>query len=246
MVARSQTTFLRSMDLSATAPNHGYPFDLPAIAGIDEIEFGPVTIFVGENGSGKSTIVEAVATTAGLNAEGGSTNLQFTTYATHSNLGEHLALRWARRPSWGWFLRAETFYGMATHIATDDDPKYGIASMFPDLHARSHGESFLSLIESRFAPQGFYVMDEPESALSFQGQLRLLRVIHDGLRNNSQYVIATHSPLLMRMPAATIYEVGDDGIHRCSYDDLTVVNLWRRFLVSPEKLLHTLFADEDD
>jgi predicted ATPase len=246
MVGRSQATFLRSMGLSATAPNSGYPFDLAAIAGIDDIEFGPVTIFVGENGSGKSTIVEALATMAGLNAEGGSKNLQFTTYATHSNLGEHLALRWARRPSWGWFLRAETFYGMATHIATDDDPKFGIASMFPDLHGRSHGESFLTLIESRFAGQGFYVMDEPESALSFEGQLRLLRVIHDGVLDNSQYVIATHSPLLMRMPAAMIYELGDDGIRRCSYDDLTVVNLWRRFLESPERLLETLFAENDD
>ena len=134
---------------------------------------------------------------------------------------------------------------MATHITTDTGP-FGIASLFPDLHGSSHGESFLSLIESRFAQQGFYVMDEPESALSFQGQLRLLRVIHDGIRNNSQYVIATHSPLLMRMPAATIYELGHDGIHRCSYDDLTVVNLWRRFLASPERLLETLFADDDE
>jgi len=245
MVRRGLPTFLRSMGLKPTAPKDCYPFDLPAIAAIDDIEFGPVTIFVGENGSGKSTLVEAIATTAGLNAEGGSTNLQFTTYDTHSDLGEHLDLRWGRRPSWGWFLRAETFYGMATHIATDND-KFGIASMFPDLHGRSHGESFLSLIESRFASQGFYVLDEPESALSFQGQLRLLRVIYDGLEDNSQYVIATHSPVLMRMPEATIYEVGVDGIQRCEYDDLAVVNLWRRFLDSPDRLLETLFADDED
>ena len=160
MTAGSRPTFLRSVELSELAPRDSYPFDLPAMAGLDDVEFGPVTIFVGENGSGKSTFIEAIATKAGLNAEGGSTNLQFETYATHSNLGEHLSLRWARRPSWGWFLRAET-------------------------------------------------------------------------------------PLLMRMPGATIYELGPDGVNECAYDDLTVVNLWRRFLAAPERLLETLFADDD-
>ena len=244
MVKGPTTTFLRSMELATSAPEVGYPFDLPAVVGLDDIRFGQVTILVGANGSGKSTIVEAVATTAGLNAEGGSTNLRFATHSTHSSLGDHLSLRWAKRPSWGWFLRAETFYGMATHITRDTG--FGVASMFPDLHSSSHGESFLSLIESRFARQGFYVMDEPESALSFQGQLRLLRVIHDGMADGSQYVIATHSPLLMRMPGATIYELGPEGIHRRDYEELTVVNLWRRFLDAPETILETLFADDDD
>jgi predicted ATPase len=236
--------FLRSMGLESSAPTSGYPFDLPAIAGIDDLEFGPVTIFVGENGSGKSTIVEALATTAGFNAEGGSTNLRFTTHATHSDLGTHLKLRWRQRPSWGWFLRAETFYGMATHI-TRDTGEDGLAGYFPNLHGNSHGESFLSLIGHRFADRGFYVMDEPESALSFQGQLQLLRVIHDGIGDGSQYVIATHSPLLMRMPGATIYELGVDGIHRRDYEDLSIVNLWRRFLEAPDRLLETLFADDE-
>jgi len=118
--------------------------------------------------------------------------------------------------------------------------------MASDLHSSSHGESFLSLIESRFGRQGFYVMDEPESALSFGGPLRLLRVIHDGIADGSQYVIATHSPLLMRMPGAIIYELGADGVHRREYESLLVVNLWRRFLEAPERMLETLFADDDE
>jgi predicted ATPase len=244
MVTSERPTFLRSMQLADDAPTTGYPFDLPAVASLEQVEFAPVTVFVGENGSGKSTIVEAIAVTAGFNAEGGSQNLQFQTFDTHSELGRHLSLRWAKRPSWGWFLRAETFYGMASHIAQDNDPRYGIAGMFPDLHGRSHGESFLTLIESRFSEPGLYVMDEPESALSFQGQLGLLRFIHDGLREGAQFIIATHSPLLMRMPGAVLYELDDEGVHSCAYDDLTVVNLWRRFLTAPERVLDVLFDDD--
>ena len=105
--------------------------------------------------------------------------------------------------------------------------------------------SILTLIEHRFGKPGLYVMDEPESALSFRGQLRLLRLIHDGLEGGSQFVLATHSPLLMRMPGATIYELGDDGIRSCDFDDLTVVNLWRRFLAAPERLLDILLGDGD-
>jgi predicted ATPase len=237
------------MSLRSDAPEAGYPYDLPAVAALngDPVVFGDVTVLVGQNGSGKSTLIEAIAVAAGLNAEGGSTNLQFTTMSTHSDLAQQLALRWTQRPRWGWFLRAETFYGMATHIVNDDEVDergrpIGIASMFPDLHARSHGESFLDLIESRFAGPGFYVMDEPESALSFQGQLGLLRFMHDGVVAGSQFVIATHSPLLMRMPGAVIYEL-DGGVTRCDYDDLTVVDLWRRFLNAPERILATLLDD---
>jgi predicted ATPase len=243
MTSIARPAFLRSMQLRDTAPNDVYPFDLPAVATIDTVEFAPVTVFVGENGSGKSTLVEAIAITAGFNAEGGSQNLQFETFATHSNLAAHLDLQFVRRPGCGWFLRAETFYGMASHIAQDNG-EFGIAGMFPDLHGRSHGESFLTLIESRFVKAGLYVMDEPESALSFQGQLGLLRFIHDGLEEGSQFVIATHSPLLMRMPGAIIYELDGEGMHSRDYDDLTVVNLWRRFLAAPERLLEVLFDDD--
>ena len=241
MIGREQPRFLKSLSVSDRAPSGGYPFDIPAIAGLGELEFAPITVLVGENGSGKSTLIEAIAVAGGFNAEGGSRHLQFETMATHSTLGEYLDPRWRSRPMWGWFLRAETFYGMASHIAQDG----GLGSSFPDLHARSHGESFLSLIEHRFGGPGLYLMDEPESALSFQGQLRLLRYMYDGLRDGAQFIIATHSPLLMRMPGALLYELSDRGIHECAYDDLTVVGLWRRFLDSPERLLDVLFSDEE-
>jgi predicted ATPase len=187
--------YLRSIALVDTAPDHGYPYDLPAVRGL-AIDLAPVTVLVGDNGSGKSTIVEAIAVAAGFNAEGGSRNLRFETLATHSELRKYLRLTWKQRPHWGWFLRAETFYGMASHITLDRD--HGVAEMFPDLHSRSHGQSFLTLIEDRFSSPGIYIMDEPESALSFEGQLKLLRFMHDGVAAGAQFIVATHSPMLMR------------------------------------------------
>lgn len=236
--------FLRAARLVETAPKRGYPFDLPAVRGLN-MAFGPVTVLVGDNGSGKSTLVEALAIAAGFNAEGGGRNLTFETHATHSVLHEHLRMSWERRPRWGWFLRAETFYGMASHIAADNDPKYGIAKLFPNLHDRSHGQSFITLIQSRFASEGLYIMDEPESALSFQGQLQLLRFIYDGIADGAQFVIATHSPILMHAPSATVYELDDNGAHRVDYDDITAVALWRRFLADPDPLLDVLYSDDD-
>ncbi|MEM8618522.1 MAG: AAA family ATPase [Actinomycetota bacterium] len=244
--------FLRSVSLSARAPDDRYPCNLDAISALrsKSIALGGVTVLVGQNGSGKSTLIEAIAVAAGLNAEGGSNNLRFTTLSTHSDLSKHLTLRWRRRPRWSWFLRAETFYGMASHIAQDDEVDergnpLGVAGMFPDLHARSHGESFLTLIASRFSGAGFYVLDEPESALSIEGQLGLLRFIHDAVAAGSQFVIATHSPVLMRTPGAMIYELDSDITAR-DYDDLTVIDLWRRFLTAPERILDTLLAEDPD
>ena len=236
--------FLRSVRLRDDAPTTAYPFQLPAIEQLD-LTLGTVTVLVGDNGSGKSTLIEALAVAADFNPEGGSRNLRFETFATHSDLHAHLELRWRQRPRWGWFLRAETFYGMATRITTDDDPAGGLAGIFPGLHDRSHGQSFLSLIESRFTTAGLYLMDEPESALSFQGQLQLLRVIHDGVAAGAQFILATHSPILMRATAATIYELDDDGVRQLSYDDVTAVGLWRRFLDEPDRLLQILYRDDD-
>ncbi len=220
-----------------------YPFSLPAVRALGEIEFAQVTVFVGDNGTGKSTLVEALAVAAGFNAEGGSRNLQFETFATHSELASSLRLRWAARPRWGWFLRAETFYGMATHIHRDDDPKWGVATLFPDLHHRSHGESFLTLIDSRMSDDGLYLLDEPESALSFHGQLKLLASMHDACANGAQYVIATHSPVLMAFPGAVIYEFDADGVRRVDYDDVSVVGLWRSFLDDPRRFFRHLFDE---
>jgi predicted ATPase len=202
-----------------------------------------VTFLVGDNATGKSTVVEAVAVASGFNPEGGSRNLRFETFRTHSSLSEHVVLSWARRPKWGWFLRAETFYGMATHIATDD-PLYGVTGLFPDFHAESHGESFLDLVLHRFDGPGLYLLDEPEAALSLQGQLKLLRVVYDACAKGAQFIIATHSPVLMSFPGAAIVELDDEGFHPRAYGDVTAVQLWRRFLADPPSILRILFDDE--
>ncbi|MDA8286595.1 MAG: AAA family ATPase [Actinomycetota bacterium] len=164
---RDRGVFLRRVEMAPDAPRNGYPFDLPAVRRLHRIRFRQVTFLVGDNGSGKSTVVEALAVLAGFNAEGGSRNLLFETFATHSTLCDHIRPMWQEHPRWGWFLRAETFYGMASHIASDN----GLAPTFGDLHAESHGESFLDLALSRFSGRGLYILDEPEAALSAQGQL---------------------------------------------------------------------------
>lgn len=236
---RSRPDFLRTLSIDVPGDAEGHPFDVPAIASIDELSFAPVTVFVGDNGSGKSTLIEAIAVACGFNAEGGGRNLTFETHATHSSLHRHLRLRFGRRPAHGWFLRAETFYGMASRIATDDG-KFGIARNFPDLHGRSHGQSFLDLMLQRFAEPGLFVLDEPESALSFQGQLALMALVADAVAAGSQFVVATHSPLLMRQPGARILSFDDGAVHEVAWEELEVVALWRRFLEAPEAFLAAL------
>lgn len=228
--------------LGEDAPEEEYPFGLPAVQSLSKVRFGAVTVLVGDNGTGKSTIVEAIAVASGFNAEGGSRNLRFATHQTHSTLHEHLVLRWSKRPSWGWFLRAESFYGMATHIAKDD-PGFGVGALFPDLHGESHGESFLDLALSRFLRPGLYLLDEPEAALSLQGQWKLLRIMQAAVDAGAQFILATHSPALMAFPDACLYELDESGVRLVAYDDLTVVRLWRRFLDHPASVLHHLFDE---
>jgi predicted ATPase len=233
-VTTSDCRYLRSVSLDDDAPSVGFPFELAAVRQIATISFAPVTVLVGDNGTGKSTIVEALAIAAGFNAEGGGRNLRFATHSTHSTL------RWRTRPRWGWFLRAETFYGMATHVA--NDPKLG--EIFPNLHEESHGESFIDLAIARFQEPGLYILDEPEAALSIQGQMILSRVIFESLAIGSQFILATHSPFLMAYPGAAIYELTDDGIDSSAFDDLRAVALWRRFLDDPHHY-YARFLDND-
>ena len=239
----TRPAFLRTVSLSVRDRPDGHPFDVPAIASLDELTFAPVTVFVGDNGSGKSTLIEAIAVATGFNAEGGGRNLSFETHATHSELHEHLVMRFGRRPTAGWFLRAETFYGMASRIATDIG-QFGIARYFPDLHERSHGQSFLDLVQQRFVGPGLFIMDEPESALSFHGQLRLMALMTDAVADGSQFVIATHSPLLMRFPGARLLSFDGGTIRDVAYEDLEVVALWRRFMAAPDVFLSALLDDE--
>jgi predicted ATPase len=224
-----------------------YAFQLAAVRDLGSIDFGPVTILAGPNGSGKSTVIEALAVAAGFNPEGGSRNLNFDTHATHSSLHEHLTLEWDTRPRWGWFLRAETYYGMASHITNDNDPYAGVAALFPDLHARSHGESFLALAESRFTGAGLYLFDEPESALSIQGQMALVTMMAESLQAGSQFIIATHSPLLMAYPGARIYEFDEQhGVEPVGFDELTSTALWQRFFTDPAAFYRMLEIDSPD
>lgn len=232
-------SYLVGAELSADAPAGAYPYSLAAVRSLADLHFAPVTILVGPNGSGKSTLVEALAVAADFNAEGGSRNLMFETNATHSALADHLTLRWNKRPKWGWFLRAETFYGMATHIERDK----WLKPHFADLHGRSHGESFLEIIDEKMTSDGLFFLDEPESALSFHGQLSLLHVMHRATQDGAQFILATHSPLLMAFPGATIYELDEDGATSVPYDEVEAVSLWRSFLGAPEQFFRYLFEE---
>jgi predicted ATPase len=202
-----------------------------------------VTFLAGDNGTGKSTLIEAIAVAAGFNPEGGSTNFRFSTRATESSLGEHLRLvRGTRKPRTGFFLRAESFYNVATEI-----DRLGVADGYggTSLHERSHGESFLDLAAHRFKPQGLYVLDEPEAALSVHGYLALLTRIHDLTQAGAQFVIATHSPILLAVPHARIPQIEPGGAFgHIDYDEAQPVLLTRSFLANPQRYLHHLFQDD--
>jgi predicted ATPase len=203
-----------------------------------------VTFLVGENGSGKSTLIEGFAVAAGLNAEGGSSNFSYSTRDSHSGLSRSLRLvRGARRPHTDFFLRAESFFTAATYLESlPEDPlaSYGGRS----LHEQSHGESFLALLLNRFGANGLYFLDEPEAALSAQNCLTCLRRMHQLVDAGSQFVVATHSPILLAYPGATIYECGESGLAPVEYDDAAPVRVTRGFLAGPERYLGLLFADD--
>jgi predicted ATPase len=246
--------FLRAVEVEPTAPTAGYPFDLAAVAAIraaGQWDLDPaVTFLVGDNGSGKSTLVEAIAVAAGFNPEGGTTNFRFATRASESPLGDHLKLiRGVRKPNTGFFLRAESFYNVATEIENLDrvwptgfiERSYGGRS----LHEQSHGESFLALALHRFEAHGLYLLDEPESALSVRGCLALLRRMVDLVAAGSQFLVATHSPILLAYPGATIWQL-DEDLRQVNYDDTDVVQLHRRFLADPARYLRHLLKDEPE
>ena len=223
-----------------------YPFFLPAVRHLSRIEFDPaVTFLVGENGSGKSTILEALATAAGFNPEGGSRNFRFDTRASHSALHGYLRLeRSTRRMRDGFFLRAESYYNVATEVERLNRlggsrpllDSYGGTSP----HEQSHGESFLALITHRFGGNGLYLLDEPEAALSPNRQLALLVRMHDLVGKASQFIIATHSPILLAYPGATIYSFDPDGIRTVAYEETEHYQVTRRFLADHERMLKQL------
>lgn len=205
----------------------------------------PVTIFVGENGTGKSTLLEAVAVAAGFNPEGGTRNFTFSTNDTHSELCKCIGLSRHNHPRDGFFLRAESFYNVATNIDDMDElpslsrkviESYGGVS----LHNQSHGESFLSVVLNRFGGNGLYILDEPEAALSPMRLMSLLAAMNELVKKNSQFIISTHSPILMAYPGAEIYELNENGIESMNYRETEHYRFTLHFLQNPERVLKHL------
>ncbi len=231
-----------------------YPFNLPAFSKLERLKLHPkVTFFIGENGSGKSTLLEAIAQSIGLNPEGGSRNTTFSTKETHSELFKYVrTTRSPRRPHDSYFLRAESFYNLATYMDDDDDTEYSRKDYLwtyggKSLHEQSHGESFMATMTNKLRGAGIYLFDEPEAALSPSRQLSALAIFKKLVDDlESQLIVATHSPILMAFPDAVIYEFTEEGIRETTYKETEHYTITREFLNKPEKMLGYLFQNDDD
>ena len=230
-----------------------YLHDLPLIkhlAAMDSLPFSrPVTFLAAENGMGKSTLLEAIAVAAGFNAEGGSRDFSFSTYDSTSELYEYITLIKTVTPRDGFFLRAESYYNVASNIDELDREggpgapiilSYGGVS----LHRQSHGESFLALVEHRFSGKGLYILDEPEAALSPTGIIRLMQKMDELASNDSQFIIATHSPMLLTFPDAEIYQIQEDGIISIPFKETSHYRTTVRFLQNPESAINDILGRE--
>ncbi|HSU70322.1 MAG TPA: AAA family ATPase [Micrococcaceae bacterium] len=220
-------------------PRKTWPATLPPVSHLldNGLDLGPATVLVGENGSGKSTLIEGIGLAYGLSAEGGSTGARNSTRVSESELWEHLkVVRNAGASKRGYFLRAETMHGFFTYLEANPGLRADIA-----FHDMSHGESFLALASDRFRGPGLWLLDEPESALSFSGCLALLGILNDLLaEGGSQVIMSTHSPLLAALPGAQVYEVGAWGIRPRQWDHLDLVENWKAFLDAPARYLRHL------
>ncbi len=245
--------FIEAVALTKTPAQDTYLYEIPAVRHLlagGKLVFGhAVTILVGENGTGKSTLTEGIAVAYGFNAEGGSKNFRFSTNRSHSELGDCLTLTKKRLRGDGYFLRAESFYNVATHIdELDRQPAaappiiggYGGVS----LHEQSHGESFMSLVRNRLSGAGLYIWDEPEAALSPMRQLELLREMDRLVKCGSQLIIATHSPLLMAYPDAEILLLSQEGIRAVSYRETEHYLCSKAFFDDPERTMYYLLKDD--
>lgn len=228
-----------------------YPFCLNAVNNLTSLKLHPsVTFIIGENGSGKSTLLEAIAVASGFNPEGGSKNFNFITHSSHSDLYRFLRIsRGIKKPRDGYFLRAESFFNVATEIhKLDEAPGFGppIIDSYggKSLHAQSHGESFLALLMNRFGGNGLYILDEPEAALSPTKQMAMLSRIHTLVGQNSQFIIATHSAIVMSYPNAIIYQLDEDGARPVKYDQTEHFRVTRDFLNNYERSLGILLDPE--
>jgi len=245
--------YLRGIELSSLPPKDSYIYSLPVtrhLSKMGRLNFdAPVTMLVGENGTGKSTLLEAIAVAMGFNPEGGGRNFTFSTNDSHSELWKHIDTIKSISPRDGYFLRAESLYNLASNIDEMDkapsfDPpvinSYGGVS----LHKQSHGESFLTLIKNRFGSNGLYILDEPEAALSPMRLLTLIAEIERLVNKNSQIIIATHSPILMAYPKAEIVELSESGIEKVDYTETEHYKVTRQFLENPERMLKYLLEEK--
>ena len=247
----ASSLYLQHLELTDDLPAGDYVADLPivkhlrAMGGLDFT--APATIFVGENGVGKSTLIEAIAVALGFNPEGGTVNFNFSTRASHSDLSEHLRLlKGTRRRRDGFFLRAESFYNVASNIDELDVggggrrvvDSYGGVS----LHAQSHGESFMALVENRFGGKGLYILDEPEAALSPMRIMRLMWHMRRLVDDESQFIVSTHSPMIMALPGADVVLIDDCGLSHVDYRETEHYQVTRRFLEDPERMLGYLLG----
>ncbi len=243
------TLDIREIRFDENLPKTEYYADLPAVKHVIReggiILTEPITFFIGENGVGKSTMIEAVATAAGFNPEGGTKNYRFFTADSHSTLHEHTRLvRGICRHGDGYFLRAESFYNAASYLDSMDSDallSYGGKS----LHKLSHGESILALVENRFSPDGLFLMDEPEAAISPMRMLRLMADIYELAKRGAQFIISTHSPILITLPDSDIIHFTDQGLEHIKYQDTEHFQVTKDFLANPERMLRILLEDDD-
>ena len=235
--------YIKGIRLSSI-PHNEYPFNIPAVRHLKKTGGitldKPVTFLVGENGTGKSTLIEAVAIAMGFNAEGGSRDFYFNTRNTHSELYKYLQLVKSVRPTDGFFLRAESFYNTASYLEENSTLlRYGGVSF----HEQSHGESFLSLVINRFDGNGLYILDEPEAALSPQRLMSLIVAIDELVKKNSQFIIATHSPILMAYPNSEILQFTEAGIDKVSYRETEHYKITKQFIDTPERMIKYLLNE---
>ncbi|MGM0851246.1 MAG: AAA family ATPase [Bacillota bacterium] len=246
--------YIRKVSLhSENVPSfHSYPFHIPSIRNLTDLSFHPnVTFIVGENGMGKSTLLEAIAMAIGFNPEGGTLNFTFSTYDSYSNLDKYLRIvRGVDRPKDGFFLRAESFYNVASNIEEmDQQPSFGprVIDSFggKSLHEQSHGEAFFSTFMNRFRGKGIYILDEPEAALSPLRQLSMLSRIHELVNDDSQFIIATHSPILMAYPSSSLIELTEEGLQKSSLEETSHYKIMKQFFNDRERMIYHLLKEED-